>query len=111
MRSIQQKIAEITERGVKVVAISVDPVETTRTHIQKQGFTYTFLCDVKMEVIQKYDLLHAGGYQGDDISRPAEFLIDPSGKVRWANLTDNYRARVKGEEILKLLDDLDVKAQ
>lgn len=26
---------------------------------------------------------------GADISRPAEFLIDSSGKVRWVNLTEN----------------------
>ncbi len=110
MRSIQQKNAEITERGVRVVAISVDPVETTRAHIEKQGFTYTFLSDVPMEVIKKYDLLHAAGFKGNDIARPAEFLVDPTGKVRWANLTENYRVRAKGEEILKVLDELGVKA-
>ena len=37
-----------------------------------------------VEVIRRYDLVHAGaGENGHDIARPAEFLIDRSGTVRW----------------------------
>jgi peroxiredoxin len=53
-------------------------------------------------VIRRYDLLHAGaGIDGADIARPAEFLVDSSGTVRWVNLTENYWVRARPEQILE----------
>jgi len=94
---------------VRLVAISVDPVEVTARHCEKQGYTFVFLADPKAEVIRRYDLLHPGGHGGEDIARPAEFLVDPGGVVCWVNLTESFQVRPKGEEILKVLDDLGVK--
>ena len=45
------------------------------------------------------------GPHGTDISRPAEFLIDSSGTVRWMNLTDNIGVRARPEEVLKAFDE------
>ena len=71
------------------------------------GFTYTFLSDPKTEVIRRYDLLHAGaGIEGEDIARPAEFLLDSSGTVRWVNLTENYWVRARPEQILEVAKTL-----
>ena len=70
--------------------------------LAKAGYTFTFLSDPKAEVIRKYDLLHAGaGISGQDISRPAEFLVDANGEVRWVNLTENYWVRARPEQILE----------
>jgi len=91
------------------VAVSVDPPDTTRPHVEKRGYPFLFLADEKLEVIKRYDLVHAGAFQGKDISRPGEFLIDPSGVIRWRDLTENYRVRVKGEDVLKQLDELRVR--
>ena len=76
-------------RRIRVVAISVDMPEINRRQRQKPGYAYTFLSDSKAEVIRRYDLLHRGaGPKATDIARPAEFLIDPSGTIRWVNLTE-----------------------
>jgi len=74
----------------------------------KQGYGFTFLSDPKAEVIKRYDLLHAGaGEHGQDVARPAEFLIDRSGTVRWVNLTENYWVRARPEQILEAAKTLD----
>ena len=91
------------------MAISADPPAVTREHISKMGWTYTFLSDPKAEVIRRYDLLHPGGGQVTDIgdiARPAEILIDPSGTVRWVNLTEDFRVRARPEEVLRVFDEL-----
>lgn len=103
---MQNHLEDFNRRGVRLVAISVDPPGVTHQHCQKQSYTYTFLSDPKAEVIRRYDLLHAGGGPNGDIARPAEFLIDPSGTVRWVNLTEDYRIRARPEEILRVLDEL-----
>ena len=70
--------------------------------MQQAGYTFTFLSDPNVEVIRRYDLVHAGaGENGHDIARPAEFLIDPSGVVRWVNLTENYMVRARVEKMLE----------
>lgn len=109
MRSFQEKLAQFTGRNVRIVAISVDPPETSRNLAEKRGYTFPLLSDVNAEVIRKYDLLHAAGYEGRNISRPGEFLLDPGGIVRWRDLTENYRVRVKPDAVLQVLDELGVK--
>jgi peroxiredoxin len=110
LRSFEQNLEKFEARGVRILAISVDPPERNREHRQKQGYTYTFLSDVNAEVIRRYDLLHEGGGPTGDISRPAEFLLDPTGTVRWRDLTENYRQRVRPEQVLEELDRLGVQA-
>jgi peroxiredoxin len=84
------------------VAISVDAPEVSRDLTQKVGYTFTFLSDPKAEVIKQYHLLHAGaGISGQDIARPAEFLLDSSGTIRWTNFTENYWVRARPEQIIE----------
>ena len=84
------------------LAISVDTPEESRTLCQRAGYTFPFLSDRNADVIRKYDLLHkSGGEQGRDIARPAEFLVDRTGTVRWRNLTEDLRIRATPEQMLE----------
>ena len=84
------------------MAVSVDAPEVSAELCRKAGYTYTFLSDPNAEVIRRYDLPHpGGGVNGQDIARPAEFLLDSSGVVRWVNLTEDFRVRATAEEMLK----------
>lgn len=84
------------------MAISVDAPEVSRDMREKAGYTFTFLSDPQAEVIRRYDIVHAGaGEQGRDIARPAEFLVDSSGTVRWVNLTENYWVRARPEQFIE----------
>lgn len=111
MRGFQQRLPDFTARGIRVAAISVDPPDVNRRHGQKLGITFTFLSDVKTDVIQRYDVLHKGGGPGSaDIARPAEFLLDSTGAIRWVNLTESVTVRARPEEVLKVFDDLKLAA-
>ena len=92
---------QFNQAGIRPVAISVDQPKATSELMQQAGYTFTFLSDQNLEVIRRYDLVHAGaGEHGRDIARPAEFLVDSSGTVRWINLTENYWIRARPEDIL-----------
>jgi peroxiredoxin len=89
------------------MAISTDPSATLREHLAKTGWTFTFLSDPKAEVSRRYNVVHAAaGQAGEDIPRPAEILIDPTGTVRWVELTEDYRVRARPEDVLAELDRL-----
>jgi peroxiredoxin len=107
LRSFQQRLSEFNARGIRVVAISVDAPDVTRRHCEKLGFTYAFLSDSTGDVIRSYDLLHKGaGPDGSDVARPAEFLIDGKGMVRWVNLTESLAVRARPGQVIKAFDDL-----
>jgi len=81
----------------------VDAPEVSRDLAQKAGYTFPLLSDQNTEVIRRYDLVHArAGVNGNDIARPAEFLLDSSGTVRWVNLTENYWVRARPEQVLEV---------
>ena len=83
------------------MAISVDPPEVSRGLAQKAGYTFPLLSDPNAEVIRRYHLLHSGGGpDGHDISRPAEFLVDSAGVVRWVNFTEDIRVRARADQML-----------
>lgn len=89
------------------MAISVDTPEQSRALAQSQGYTFALLSDQKREVITRYDLVHkTGGPGSEDIARPAEFLVDSTGTVRWRMLTENYWVRARPEQILEAANAL-----
>jgi peroxiredoxin len=112
LRSFQRRFSEFDARGVRVVGISVDPPEINRRQSQKLGYTFPLLSDPKMLIIRRYDVLHPGaGPKGADIARPAEFLLDSNGIVRWVNLTDNIAVRARPEQVLEALNQLSPAGQ
>ena len=104
MRGFEQHLNEFHDKGVEVVAISVDSPEESRKLCQARGYTFPFLSDPKTEVIRQYGVLHPkAGEDGRDIARPAEFLVDAAGTIRWVNLTGDIRVRARPEAVLAAL--------
>jgi peroxiredoxin len=102
LRGIERSLNAIEAQGIRPVAISVDAPEVSRNLCRKAGYTFTFLSDPNTETIRRYDLLHVGeGVNGHDIARPAEFLVDSTGTVRWVNLTENFWVRARPEQIIE----------
>jgi peroxiredoxin len=107
LRSFQQRLPEFEARGVRVVGISVDAPDINQRQSQKLGYTFPLLSDPNAKVIRRYDVLHPGaGPKGEDIARPAEFLLDSNGIVRWVNLTENIAVRARPEQVLEALNQL-----
>ena len=103
MRGIEKSLDRFNEAGIRPVAISVDAPDISRDLAQQAGYTFPLLSDQNTEVIRRYDLVHTGaGENGHDIARPAEFLVDSTGTVRWVNLTENYWVRARPEQVLEV---------
>jgi len=112
LRSFQQRLPEFEARGVRVVGISVDPPDITQRQSQKLGYTFPLLSDPNAKIIRRYDVLHPGaGPKGADIARPAEFLLDSNGIVRWVNLTENIAVRARPEQVLEALNQVNPAGQ
>lgn len=107
MRGIEKYLPEFQAAGIRPIAISVDAPAVSRNLAGKAGYTFPILCDANAQVIRQYHLLHSGaGPDGSDIARPAEFLIDSTGTVRWRNLTEDIRIRARADEMLAVAKSL-----
>ena len=94
-------------RGVTIAAISADSPAESRKLSDNESYTYPFLSDPNAEVIRRYGVLHArAGENNRDIARPAEFLVDASGAIRWVNLTEDVRIRARPEEVIRVIDQI-----
>ena len=113
MRSFQRRLSEFEARGVRVVGISVDPPDINRAPIAKAGLHLpAAVRSQDAKVIRRYDVLHPGaGPKGGDIARPAEFLLDSNGIVRWVNLTDNIAVRARPDQVLEAFNQLSPAGQ
>jgi peroxiredoxin len=96
-RGLQQHLADFSALGVRPVVISIDPPDASRALSRESGYTFTFLSDPSLTVIRSYDVAN-----GDE-ARPAEFLVDSSGIVRWRNLTNNMFVRARPEQLLEAI--------
>ena len=92
-----------------MVAISVDPPSDSQHLREIAGYSFLFLSDDKAQVIHQWDLVHPhAGIDGADIARPAEYLLDSSGKVRWVNLTEGYLVRTRPKQVLQAVDSMNL---
>ena len=89
------------------MAISVDAPHATKGLCSRRGYTFTFLSDPDAAVIRRYGVLHPGaGMHGHDIARPAEFLVDANGTIRWVNLTEDFRVRARPAQLIAAAKNL-----
>ena len=97
------------ERGVKAIAVSVDPIEDHRgwakdiRDVSGTDLNFPIIADSDRKVAQLYDMIHPG--EGDTSTVRAVFIVDPSNKVR---LTLTYPKSVgrNFDEIVRVIDAL-----
>ncbi|WP_434679024.1 peroxiredoxin [Pseudomonas sp. R1-18] len=100
---------EFARRGVKAIALSVDPVDSHVKWIddinatQNTQVNFPILADADRKVSDLYDLIHPNA--NDTLTVRSLFVIDPNKKVR---LTITYPASTgrNFNEILRVIDSL-----
>jgi len=104
---LQSRFDEILAAGGDVVAICVDPVEKNAEVAGNLGIEFPILADTELEATNAYGLLHeAGAMDGADIARPGVFIVDRGGDIAFRDLTDNWRVRVRPDEVIEELQKI-----
>lgn len=100
---------QFAQRGVKVLALSVDPVESHLKWIddinetQDTRVNFPIIADADRKVSELYDLIHPNA--NDTLTVRSLFIIDPSKKVRLI-ITYPASAGRNFNEILRVIDSL-----
>jgi len=114
---------EFQKRGVKILGISVDPVEshhqwkTDIKDVTGHAVDYPLIADTELKIAKLYDMLPAqesGNYEGrtpaDNATVRSVFVIGPDKKVK-LNLTYPMTTGRNFDEILRAIDSMQLTAK
>jgi alkyl hydroperoxide reductase subunit AhpC len=112
---------DFEKRGVKVIGLSIDPVDDHRKWVgdikdtQGHAVNYPLIGDADLKVAKAYDMIHpdaAGGKRTavDNATIRAVFIIGPDKKLK-ASFVYPMSAGRNFDEILRLVDALQVNAK
>ena len=80
--------------------------EAVRRYVEETGLPFNVLIDESREVVKAYGVWHRIGVDAWNIARPAVFLIDQTGTVRYSFIGERQEDFPSHEEILHELDQL-----
>jgi len=113
IKEIAKQYKELENRGVTMVLTSPQPHHFSKSLAKKYNVNFQFLVDVENKVAKQLDIFHKNGlplgmqmfgYKNDTVM-PTILITDTSGKIIFADLTDNYRVRPEPETFFKILDN------
>ncbi len=99
------------ELGVRVLAVSTEPPEVSARFRKGLAAEFTFLSDVKGELLGRLNLLHRRGYAGRDVAVPAAILTDKQGIVRWIHKPELGHLRMTPEDLFGAMERLTLEEQ
>jgi peroxiredoxin len=88
---------------VQIVAVVAQSSERVRTYIEETGLPFNILIDKSREVLKAYGVWHAFGLSAWNIAKPALFLIDRSGGIRYSFVGDSQEEFPSRAEIMEAI--------
>ncbi len=104
LQGLQLSQPAFAARDTEIVAVVVDPVERNAQVAESLDLAYRIGADPTLAAIDAFGLRHDDAATGLSMARPASFLIDAQGVVRWRDLTENYRYRPHPQALLAAID-------
>ena len=80
--------------------------EPVKRYIEETGLPFNILIDESREVLKAYGVWHAMGLDAWNVARPALFLIDRAGAIRYSFIGEKQEEFPTHEEIMRALDTL-----
>jgi peroxiredoxin len=104
---LAQHSPDYVARGVQVVTVVAQSSDVVRRYVEDSGLPFNILIDQSRDVLKAYGVWHRLGLDAWNIARPALFLIDSSGRIRFSFVSDRQDEFPSHEEIVKAIDRLE----
>ena len=86
-----------------MVAVVAQRSDAVTRYLEESGLPFTLLVDESREVLKAYGVWHRIGLDAWNIARPALFLIDPDGSIRYSFVADSQEEFPSHDEILSAI--------
>ena len=126
LRAYQEDLLpRLTERGVRLIAISPQKPDKSLSTQEKNELTFTVLSDPGNQIAKALNVLTSHSEHAQEVQRnmgfdvaefnqdgthvvpiPTVALIDPAGAIKWIDIHPDYATRTEVADILAGLDSL-----
>jgi peroxiredoxin len=89
-----------------VLAVVAQSNAAVKRYVEDAGLPFHILVDASREVTKRYGVWHRLGLDAWNISRPALFVIDGSGLIRWIFVGESQEEFPGADEIVGILNQL-----
>ncbi|MBN2028589.1 MAG: peroxiredoxin family protein [Actinobacteria bacterium] len=106
MGHIRDIYPELEKRGAKVVVIFAERLERMRDYLKEHSFPFPFLSDGGRVVVKEYGVYVRVNFESVHIARPANFILDAEGTVRYIFIASIQTEYAKDEDLFAILDEM-----
>ena len=106
MTQVESSYSEFMKRNAAVVFIAAQKINGLfrgKQFVDNKRYPFPVLFDETRQVTHAYGVYHALATDAYNIARPATFMIDENGTIRWIAVSPNQRERPAVGEILSVL--------
>jgi methyl-accepting chemotaxis protein len=95
--------------GVQIVTVVAQSSSAVRRYIEDTGLPFNILIDESRDVLKTYGVWQRFGLDAWNIARPALFLIDQSGEIRYSFIGESQEEFPDHDEIRKAIQTLNAE--
>ena len=106
MGQIAERLPELQARGARTVTVVAQRPASAAADMREAAYPFPVLADPTREVVKQYGVYVRANFESINIARPASFVLDPQGVVRFMHLASIQFEFASWDEILKTLDSL-----
>ena len=122
LEAMQQSLPAILAKRANLIAISPQTARQTSFMVEQHRLSFPVLCDAGNKVARQFgvayrlpdylqeqyrrtmiNLPNCNGDQNWELPLPAVYVLEPSGRVTFAQVESDYRQRLEPDRILTLL--------
>lgn len=106
MAELRRTFVLFDDVGAAVLPVSAEPLALARAGVERDGLPFAVLSDETLATIDAYGVRHHDEPEGRAIARPALFVLDRAGAVRFAHVGDAPRDRPAPDLVLLALETI-----
>ncbi|MCX6101069.1 MAG: peroxiredoxin family protein [Candidatus Bipolaricaulota bacterium] len=104
MSEIQKNISELEKRGAGTVTIMAQDPARMQGYLKDHRYPFHVLADADRKVVREYGVYVKANFESVNIARPANFVLDAAGTVKFIHIASVQIEFASFTDILATLD-------
>ena len=104
LAKLESNWPKFVERNVRLLAISPEPVPTSRALVENLGLSFPVLSDPSGAVIDRFGTRNGPSSASTVLPHPAIFILDAGGVIQFRKVDRNFKRRTTMHRIFTEID-------
>ena len=104
MSEIEKNMPELEKRGARAVTIMAQDPTRMQDYLKSHSHPFPVLADAGREVVKEYGVYVRANFESINIARPANFVLDAAGTIRFIHISSVQFEFASFDDILAAID-------